>query len=219
MTRVRSSMERRWLLYVGDGKMGALETRAFLQAGGDYYWCPLSELHLPPRVLEGYLEPISRGPQPLTRIARLTATGTRQHLADGYERPEPLTADVAGNALVWTERRLVVRSRHLARAGEAALRARLAKAQAAIAARNDRGRGKRRCTELPALQAAVEALLERYRVQGLLAVQYTERVQKRRLRRSGSRPVTVQVERDLGVKAVVDRQAVATAMGRLGWRV
>jgi transposase len=219
ITRVRSSMERRGLLYVGDCKMGALETRAFLQAGGDYYLCPLSEIHLPPRVLEGYLEPVSRGQQPLTRITRLTATGKRQHIADGYERPEPLTAEVAGNALVWTERRLVVRSRHLARAGEAALRARLAKAQAAVAALNDRGRGKRRCTELPALQAAVEALLERYRVQGLLAVQYTERVQKRRLRRYGSRPVAVQVERDLGVKAVVDRQAVATAIGRLGWRV
>ena len=50
-------------------------------------------------------------------------------------------------------------------------------------------------------------------------MQYTERVQKRPLRRYGSRPATVQVERDLGVKAVVDRQAVATAIGRLGWRV
>jgi transposase len=219
MTRVRSSMERRGLLYVGDGQMGALETRACRQAGGDYDWCPLSEIHLPPPVLAGYVAPVSRGPPPLTRLTRLTATGTRQHLADGDERPEPRTAEVAGNALVWTERRLVVRSRHLARAGEAALRARLAKAQAAIAALNDRGRGQRRCTALPALQAAVAALLARYRVPGLLAVPYTERVQKRRLRRYGSRPVPVQVERDLGVKAVVDRQAVATALGRRGWRV
>ena len=106
-------------------------------------------------MLEGYLEPVARGQQPLTRITRLTATGTRQHIADGYERLEPLTAEVAGNALAWTERRLVVRSRHLARAGETALRARLAKAQAAVAALNDRGRGKRRFTERPALQAAV----------------------------------------------------------------
>jgi transposase len=218
MTRVRSSLERRGRLYVGDGTMGAWATRAFLQAGGDDSWCPLSAIHLPPRVLASYLAPVSRGQQPLTRITRLTAPGTRQHSADGYERPEPLTAAVAGNALVWTERRLVVRSRHLARAGEAALRARLAKAQAAVAALHDRGRGQRRGTALPALQAAVAAILERYRVQARLAVQDTERVQKRRLRRDGRRPVTVQVECDLGVKAVVDRQAVATAIGRLGWR-
>ena len=219
ITRVRASLGRRGLLYVGDGKMGALETRASLRAWGDFYLCPLSEIQLPPAVLEGYLEPLATGQQPLTRITRLTATGNRQHIADGYERLEPLTAAVAGEAFTWTERRLVVRSRQLARAGETALRARLAKAQAAVAALNERGRGKPRFTELPPLQAAVEAILTRYRVHGLLAVQYTERVRECPLRRYGSRPATVRVARDIGVKAVVDRHAVATAIGRLGWRV
>jgi transposase len=219
IARVRESVGRRGLLYVGDCKMGALETRAALQAGGDCYLCPLSEIQLPPAVLAGYLEPVATGGQPLTCITRRTATGTRQHLADGYERLEPLSAEVAGQALAWTERRLVVRSRQLARAGARALRARLAQAQAAVTALDDRGRGKRRFTELPALQAAVEAIVTRYRVQGLLAVQYTERVRKRSLRRYGSRPATVQVERDIRVKVVVDRPAVAAAIGRLGWRV
>jgi transposase len=219
IARVRESVGRRGLLYVGDCKMGALETRAWLQAGGDCYLCPLAEIQLPPAVLAGYVEPVSTGHQPLTRITRLTATGTRQHLADGYERLERLTAEVAGTRLTWTERRLVVRSRQLARTGAAALRARLVKAQAAVTALNDRGRGKRRFTELPTLQAAVEAILTRYRVQGLLVVPYSERVHTRRLRPYGSRPATVQVERDLRVKAVVDRPAVATAIDRLGWRV
>jgi len=48
---------------------------------------------------------------PLTRITRLTATGQRQHLADGYEQLERLSAKVAGHRFAWTERRLVVRSR------------------------------------------------------------------------------------------------------------
>jgi len=219
IARVRESVGRRGLLYVGDCKMGALETRAFLQAGGDASRCPLVEVQLPPHVWEAYVEPVSSGHQPLSRITRLSATGTRQHIADGYERLEPLTAEVAGTRLAWAERRLVVRSCQLARAGERALRARLAKARAAVAALNTRGRGKPRFTELPPLQAAVEAILTRYRVQGLLAVQYTERVHTRRLRRYGSRPATVRVARDLGVKAVVDRPAVAAAIGRLGWRV
>jgi transposase len=154
-----------------------------------------------------------------TRITRLTATGTRQYSADGDAQLETLTAEVAGNALAWTERRLVVRSRQLARGGKTARRARLAKAQAAVAALNDRGRGKRRFTERPVLQEAVEAILTRYRVQGLLAVHYRERVWEHPRRRYGNRPATVQVERDLGVKAVVDRQAVVTAITRLGWRV
>jgi hypothetical protein len=199
--------------------MGALETRASLQAGGDVYRCPLAEVQRPPTVVEGYLEPVARGPHALTRITRLTATGTRQHRADGDAPLETLTAEGAGNALAWTARRLVVRSRPRARGGKTARRARLAKAQAAVAALNDRGRGKRRFTERPVRQDAVEAILTRYRVQGWLAGHDTERGREHPRRRDGNRPATVQVERDLGVKAVVDRQAVVTAITRLGWRV
>jgi transposase len=219
MTRVRKSLGRQGLLDVGDGKMGALETRAFIQAGGDSSLCPLSEIPLPPDVLEGYLAAVWREQQPLTRITRMTAGGKREHIAEGDERLEPLTVMAAGEAMAWTERRLVVRSRPLARAGEAALRARLAKAQAAVAALNDRGRGKKRFTALTALQAAVEAIRIRHRVQGLLAVRDTEGVQERPLRRYGHRPATVRVARDLRVTAVVDRRAVAGAVRRLGWRV
>ena len=219
IARVRASVGQRGLLYVGDCQMGASATRASLQAGGDVYLCPLSEIQLPPAVLEDYVEPLARGQQPLTRVTRVTVTGKRVQIADGYERVEQVTADVAGAAHTWRERRLVVRSRQLARAGEKALRARLAQAQAAVAALNERGRGKRRFTERPALQAAVEAILTRYRVQGLLAVRYTERVEERPLRRYGTRSATVQVERDLRVQAVVDRQAVGLARSRLGWRV
>jgi transposase len=219
ITRVRERVGRRGLLYVGDGTMGALATRASIQAGGDGYRWPVAATQRPPAVWEGDGEPLATGQPPLTRITRLTATGTRQPLVDGDERPECLRAAVAGNRLAWTERRLVVRSRQLARAGETALRARLAKARAALTALTDRGRGKRRFTARPVLQAAVETILTRYRVLGLLAVQDTERVWKRPLRRYGSRPATVRVERDLGVKAVIDRPAVARASGRLGWRV
>jgi hypothetical protein len=141
----------------------------------------------------------------LTRITRLTAPGTRQPLADGDERLEPLSAEVAGHLGAGTERRRVVRSRQRARAGATAL--------------NDRGRGKPRLSDWPVRPAAVEAMLTRYRVLGRLVVRYTERGREHLLRRDGSRPATVQGERDGGVKAVVDRQAVAPAIGRLGWRV
>lgn len=219
IVRVRERLGRRGVLYVGDGKMGAVETRAFIPAGDDAYLCPLSAIQLPPNVWEGYLMPIWTGQQPLTRLTRLTATGKRAYIADGDERLEPLTAVVAGEVVTWMERRLVVRSRQLVRAGEAALRARLAKAQTAVAARNDRGRGKPRFTEHAVLQAAVEAILTRYRVQGLLAVHDTDHVQERPRRRDGSRPPTVRVERDVQVTAVVDRHAVAGAIRQLGWRV
>jgi hypothetical protein len=101
------------------------------------------------------VEPLSTGHQLLARITRLTATGTRQHLADGDGRLECLSAEVAGHRLARTERGLLVRSRQLARAGETALPTRLARVRAAVTALSDRGRGKWRFTERPPTAAPV----------------------------------------------------------------
>jgi transposase len=219
ITRVRASLERQGLLYVGDCKMGAVETRAFLQAGGDFYLCPLSEIQLPSAVLAHYLVRVWSGEQALTPISRQQANGQHALIAEGFERVEPLTAAVAGAPIHWTERRLVIRSQPLAQAGERALRIRLAKAQAAIAALNERRQGKRRCTALPALQEAVTAIVARYHVQGLLQVRYEEQIHQRPVRRYGDRPATVRVEQERHVTASVDQEAVAAAVRQLGWRV
>src|SRR5262249_36413509 len=48
MTRVQESLGRYGLLYVGDCKMAARETRAFLQTRGDFYLCPLPAVQLAP---------------------------------------------------------------------------------------------------------------------------------------------------------------------------
>lgn len=219
ITRVRESLRQRGLLYVGDGKMGALETRAFIQAGGDAYLCPLSELQVPPAVLATYLAPVWTADQPLTPIPRGQASGQPEVLAEGFERLEPLTAVVAGMPRCWTERRLVLRSHQVAQAGERGLRARLVQAQAALAALNDHRRGKRRMTELPALQAAVAAILARYHVQGLLQVRYTAQERWQSVRRYGDQPARLRLERDWQVIASVDEEAVAAAVRQLGWRV
>ena len=219
ITRVRESLGRRGLLYVGDCKMGALETRAFLQAGGDYYLCPLSEVQLPPAVLAGYLAPVWTGEQALSVIHRPQPGGPPERIAEGFERLEPVTAAVAGQPYSWLERRLVIRSCQLAQAGERGLRARLAKAQAAVTALNERRRGRRRCADPSALREAVDAILARYRVQGLLQVRYKEQLWERPLRRYGCRDAAVRLEWDLQVMVSLDQEAMAAAARQLGWRV
>jgi hypothetical protein len=105
IARVREGVAQRGLLYVGDCKMGALETHAFVQAGGDAYLCPLSELQGPPAVVATYLAPVWPGDQPLTPIARGQARGPSEVIAEGFERLDALTAVVAGVPIRWTERR------------------------------------------------------------------------------------------------------------------
>ena len=219
IARVREGLGRRGLLYVGDGKMGALETRAYIQAGGDYYLCPLSEIQLPPAVLAGYLAPVWTDEQALTMIHRQPPGGPPEPIAEGFERLEPVTAEVAGTPHHWLERRLVIRSFQLAQAGERGLRARLANAQAAVTALNKRGRGQRRCPDPSALRQAVDTILSRYRVQGLLHVRYKERLWARPLRRYGYRAATERLEWDAQVTVSVDQEAMAAAVRQLGWRI
>ena len=126
---------------------------------------------------------------------------------------------MAGETCTWTERRLVIRSLAQAQAGETALRARLAQAQTALASLTTRRQGKPRCTELTPVREAAEAILARYRVQGLLRLHYKEHVDERPVRRYGARPATVRVEREVQVTAEIDQDAVTAAVQRLGWRV
>src|SRR6266849_7270216 len=68
--QVSASLQEHGLLYVGDCKMAALETRAFLQAQQDCYLCPLTSKQLPDVVLAAYLQPIWTGKQALTPVLR-----------------------------------------------------------------------------------------------------------------------------------------------------
>lgn len=219
ITQVRKGLGRGGLLYIGDCKMGALETRAFTQAGGDFYLCPLSETQLPPEALEAYLAPVWSGEQGLTPIYREEEHGESEQIAEGYERREVLRAEVDGQAVTWMERRLVLRSLKQAQAAEAALRARLAKAQALLAALNEKGRGKKRFREVQSLQQTAEALVEQHRVQGLLCLSFEEEVRERSVRGYRGRPATVRQEREVQVRAVVDEKALEKVIRQLGWRV
>lgn len=54
--RVRVTIGKRGLTYVGDGKMAALETRLLPVVGDDYYLCPLSLKQLPASERERLIE-------------------------------------------------------------------------------------------------------------------------------------------------------------------
>jgi transposase len=219
IARVREGLRRGGQLYVGDCKMGALEIRVYIQAGGDYYLCSLSEIQLPPAVLPGYPAPVWTGEQAVRMIQRLQHDGTPELIAEGFERWEPMTAEAAGRPYRWRERRLVIRSFQLAQVGERGLRARLASAQAAVTGLNERRQGQRRCPDPSALQEAVDTILSCYRVQGLLHVRYKEQLWERSLQRYGRRAATVRMECEVQVTVSLDEEAVAASVCQLGWRV
>jgi transposase len=226
IARVRASLGKRGLLYVGDAKMASLETRALVQAGGDAYLCPLTAIQVSPAQWTALLAPVWAEEQPLETITREQSDGQALVVAEGFEQTVTLTTSVsdlpAGDSaepLTWTERRLVVRSLRQAEAGAAALQERLTKAQAAILALNERRRGKPRLRDLPSLHQAVDAIVTRFKVAGLLQVTCHEQIQERPLRRYRDRPAGEQIDREVRVSVAIDQEAVALAERRLGWRV
>jgi transposase len=157
--------------------------------------------------------------QVLTPIYRQRENGDQEQIAAGFERTEELTAQVNGQTVTWTERRLIVRSATLAEKAVRGLHTRLARAQAELADLTKRRRGKKVWRETDALYQAAEAILVRRDVAGLLLLDVQEIIHERRLRAYGQRPATVRVEKELRLQVTADEQAVQETEQTLGWRV
>jgi transposase len=219
IARVQTSLGRRGLLSVGDCKMAARETRAFIAAPGDFYLCPLPQVQLAEGELEAALEAVWRGDRTLTPVFRERPDGTSELIAEGDEYLVPMSQEVGGGVQHWTERRLMVRSVRHAQAAEAALRARVAKAMAQIEALNQRGRGKKRVEDVSALRQAVVAIVQRYGVEHLVWFRLTQHATPRPVRAYRGRPARIAEDRHATVEVCVDEVALEAAVRQLGWRV
>jgi len=217
--QVSQSLPGHGVLYVGDCKMAALSTRAYVQAQGDYYLCPLANTQMPDSELDAYLQPVWNGERPLLAVHRATAEGEDEVIAEGYEQGIELSSEVQGQSVIWTERRLVVRSLKQAQAATAALHARLGKAQAAMTQLTVHKQGKPVYRDADSLQQAAQALLKAHQVQGLIRLQIDEQAGERPVRAYGTHPAAVRVERSFHLHSEVDQAAVSAATRRLGWRV
>jgi transposase len=221
--RVQASLGQSGVTYIGDAKMAALATRAYVAASANYYLCPLPATQVPAAELERLLTPVWAQQQALTPVWRPEEPGASASepalLAEGYEGTVELEATLDGRLVQWQERRLVVRSAAWAEAQQQALETRLTKAQAELAALNERRQGKPRYTEAVALRTAGEQIVAKYQVQGMLQLQCQTHEQSRPLRRYGTRPARVHVERTVHLLVQVDEAALAQANRRLGWRV
>jgi transposase len=221
--RVQASLERCGLTYIGDVKMATLATRRFVAASGDYYLCPLPSTQVSATELADLLTPVWTQQQALTSVwcpvDMSEPAAQPEQIAEGYEYTIEVEASVAGQVVRWSERRLVVRSLAWAAAQQRTLATQLATAQAEIAALNERRQGKKVFPDAAALRTTAEQILVKHRVNGLLqlACQTQERV--RSLRRYGSRPAQVKVERTLQIVAHIDEDALAHHRRSLGWRV
>ncbi len=216
---VRACLKKPGLLYVGDCKMGALSTRASIQAHGDFYLCPLSALQVPAELLAQQVEAACASGQPLVKVERTQADGQTRCIAQGYEQVETITTHRDGLSCTWTERRVLVQSMAALQAAEQGLHTRLKQAQQALSELTVRRPGKAVLSERTMVEQAVTDTLARFRVEGLLLVTVTEQVQEQPVRAYRDRPATVRITHQFAMTSDVHTEAVCKASEHLAWRV
>jgi transposase len=220
--RVRALLGQAGLLYAGDCKMAALETRAEIAANGDFY---LTRLPLTGEVsaqFATWVEAALTG-EPAAQLIAIQRAG--ELIGTGYEFERSQSAVVAKAQHTWTERVQIIRSEALAQSQAAALERRLEKAEAALRGLTPPpGPGKTPFTTGWELERAIAAVLAEQDVEGLLEASW-EREETSRTKYVGrgrggpNRPKRTQWDVRYRITTVRrHEEAIPERVARLGWQ-
>src|SRR5215510_2241767 len=177
--RIRTGLQTTGLLFVGDCKMSALDTRAYLARHHDWYLSPLPLTGATAEAMEAWITTGVRQGEAgeLEQIWRTNDRGHEVLAAEGYEFER--TCSAPDGDLEWRERVLVVRSPMHAAHQAAGLEKRLCHAETQLTALTPpRGRGKRQITDEATLVEAIARVLTAHRVDGLLSVAWEKQVEQ-----------------------------------------
>jgi transposase len=224
--RVRTALGQTGLLYAGDCKMAALETRAAIAANQDFYLTRLPLTGTVQAQFAAWVEAAIVGDRAAKLIEIHRGEGEqRELLGCGYEFERPQTAVVGQAEHTWTERVQVIRSASAAESQAAALDRRLKQTEAAV--RNltpPVGPGRTRFTSGWELERAVKALLTEQDATGLLTVTWERQETSREHyvgpgRGGPNRRKTTERSVRYQITAVTrDDAAIERLVARMGWQ-
>jgi transposase len=223
--RIVTILEKTGLLFVGDCKMSAWATRVHIRAVNHHYLTPLAMVGDTAEDMRIWIQKALDGKHKLTPIYAPDAEEGANPIAEGYELTRPCTAQIGDRTLEWSERVVIVRSQAYADVMERGLERRLATATAKLKALTPpRGRGKRQIKEEATLIEKANAILEKHRVEDLLAYTFERQVERQvkyigRGRGSAERSQQIVERVRYQITAVVRDQATISALKQtFGWR-
>lgn len=199
ISRVRTMLGRSGLLYSGDCKMAALETRAEIVAHQDFYLVSMPMTGKTAKEMEQWIDAVVEGEQEVELVFDEShgldegRDPEEQFLGAGYEFERAMECELTTHeettnglgvtmtvvkevrVVKWIERVQVIRSIPLAKQKYQSLQERLRKAKFALITLTPQpGKGKRQFRDEALLQAAILQIVERYDVSGLLEVNYNK---------------------------------------------
>jgi transposase len=224
--RVRTQVGRSGMLYVGDCKMAALQTRAEIASHLDYYLMPLPHSGDTQKAFPAWVDAVVAGQQTVELFYQTDAKGKVSLFGAGYEFERACQDKVDDKVIEWVERVQVVRSFARALSQDESLEERLRRAAEEIRQLTPPvGRGQQQAREEALLQAAVAEVLNRLRVSAYLTVSWEREEHKEKRYEGRGRPGPDsawhwQVEVRYQITGVARlEEAIAEAKYRHGWRV
>jgi transposase len=227
ISRAREMIGHRGVLYAGDKKMAALATRAEIARAKDYYLTIAPLTGETAKDLPSWIEAAINGQRPTLELTNESG----EKIGYGYEFSRQCQIELpigpAGTfqEFIWTERVLVIRSESLLKSQAAGLAKRLSRGIEQLRALTpEPGRGRRQSRDEESLQEAVNQVIEKYRLAGLVEVEWQveERRETRyvgRGRGGDNRQRQQVVTRRMRITSVKRKKAaIAAHCKRLGWQ-
>src|SRR3954470_22765991 len=226
IVRVKEKVGGSGLLFAGDCKMAALQTRARIADGGDYYLTPLPHTGETAKQFDSWIDTALQKDTDaaLHTIHKPNEPEQPQVIGKGYEFTRALQAPVEGREVTWTERVQVVQSAAQLQCQKARLEGRLRRAEEELGRLTLPGKGRKAWRDEHELCAAITAITAKHGVDGLLAVAWGKEEKETKRYGKPGRPTEtavaeVAVEVRYRITAVRRNQGgIAAKEKRLGWR-
>ena len=226
IVQVKEKVGGSGLLFAGDCKMAALETRARIADGGDYYLTPLPNTGETAKQLGSWIDAALRNDAnaELEAIRKPNEPEEPAVIGQGYEFTRTLQAQVDGREVTWTERVQVVQSVSHLNGRKEKLENGLRQAEGELGRLTSSGKGRKVWRDEPEVRAAIAAIEKGHGVEGLLAVELSQEAREKKKYRKPGRPsdtaaaeVGVEVRyRISGIRR--NEEEIVAKQRRLGWR-
>jgi transposase len=219
IARIRDGLRMTGLLYIGDCKIGSMETRASIQFHGDCYLSPLSAIQVPSDHIRRALDELKKQDVDIIEVYDVNDQDERICIARGYETSIDLKYEINGQIQTWTELRFLTQSTRVAEAEKHSLLKRLEKAEQAIQNILVKKQGKPRITKRIELDEAIQKVIEKFHVEGLLTITVHEEMQEKRIRSYKGKPEEIIRNVTYTITSERNEESISYAIDHLGWRV
>jgi transposase len=240
IVKVKELIKKVGVLFVGDNKMAALETRGRIARAKDFYLMPLPHTGKTAELFDSWVdEALRKDKHPredeagqssdkLTEVWQTRGEGQKAEktlIAKGYEFTRELTTQIDKKDETWTERVQVLQSQSLQSSQKNLLDKKLQQAEEELRKLTLTGKGHKVWREEDKLAQAVKTILVENGVEGLLEVAWDKEEIITKRYGKGGRPTaedvaTILVEKRYQISTVKRiEEKIQKRQERMGWRV